>query len=109
MAFGAIVVALLLAASAGGLWLQLTKTRQASKAYLLSHASFEQSPQATILLEVATLQVVTANQAFLTESGYSAEELSHIPITQLFGEEVSRENLQAQLSEPVQRAALKMR
>jgi diguanylate cyclase (GGDEF)-like protein/PAS domain S-box-containing protein len=109
MAFGAIVVALLLAASAGGLWLQLARTRQASKAYLLSHASFEQSPQATILLEVATLQVVTANQAFLTESGYSAEELSQIPITQLFGEEVSRDNLQAQLSEPVQRAALKMR
>jgi len=109
MAFGAIVVALLLAASAGGLWLQLARTRRASKAYLLSHASFEQSPQATILLEVATLQVVTANRAFLTESGYSAEELSQIPITQLFGEEVSRDNLQAQLIEPAQRAALKMR
>jgi diguanylate cyclase (GGDEF)-like protein/PAS domain S-box-containing protein len=109
MAFGAIVVALLLAASAGGLWLQLDRTRRASKEYLLSHASFEQSPQATVLLEIATLQIVTANPAFLAESGYSAAELPSISITQLFGEETSRDNLQAQLSEPTQRAALKMR
>jgi diguanylate cyclase (GGDEF)-like protein/PAS domain S-box-containing protein len=109
MAFSAIVVALLLAASAGGLWLQLDRTRRASRKYLLSHASFEQSPQATVLLEVATLQVVTANQAFLSESGYSAEELPRISITQLFGDDACHETLQAQLSEPAQRAALKMR
>jgi diguanylate cyclase (GGDEF)-like protein/PAS domain S-box-containing protein len=108
MVFGAIAGIVMLAAGATGAWLYLRKTH-ATAQLLLSHASFEQSPQATVLLELAPFRVITANAAFLKESGYSAQELPGIAVAQLFGDESSRDSVLAQLREPTDHAAFRVR
>jgi PAS domain S-box-containing protein len=62
-------------AAASSPWLRLTKSRRATKAWYQSHAAFEQAPQAIILLDALTLQVVRGNAALQKVSGYSADEL----------------------------------
>jgi diguanylate cyclase (GGDEF)-like protein/PAS domain S-box-containing protein len=104
-----IVAPLILLGVIGTLWLQLRKSRRASEDRLLSHASFEQAPQAMLLLDVMALQVIGANAAFLKESGYSADELRGMPAIRLFVEETSREALMAQLRDPTDHATLKLR
>src|SRR5665213_1190495 len=108
MALAWIVVAMTLAAAAGGLWLHLRKSRRISVERLLSTASFDQSPQAAVLLDQKSLQVIVANAAFLRESGYSAEELRGMPATRLFVDETSRDGVMPQLREPTDYAPLKV-
>ncbi len=99
MALASIVVALALMAAAGGLWLHLRKSRRISQERLLSTASFDQSPQGAVLLDLVSLQVIVANAAFLRESGYSADELRGMPATRLFVDETSRYLMLSQLRE----------
>jgi diguanylate cyclase (GGDEF)-like protein/PAS domain S-box-containing protein len=109
MVFGILVVALILAGIAGVLWSRLQKTQRTVERYQLAHASLAQSPQASVLLEALTFRVVAANEAFLKESGYSAEELPGTSATLFFGDESSREGSLAQLREPTDHVAIKMR
>jgi diguanylate cyclase (GGDEF)-like protein/PAS domain S-box-containing protein len=102
-------VAFLLAAVVVSLWLQLRKARRSSAEYRLSHASFEQSPRGSVVLDDATLQVIAANATFLKESGYSVAELRGMSATQLFVDETSQDALMAQLRAPVGQTALKIR
>jgi diguanylate cyclase (GGDEF)-like protein/PAS domain S-box-containing protein len=109
MVLVAIGVAFILAAAVVSLWLQLRKTRRTSDEYRLSHASFEQSPRGSVVLDDATLRVISANTTFLKESGYSFDELRGMSATQLFVDETSQDALSAQLRAPVGQTALKIR
>jgi diguanylate cyclase (GGDEF)-like protein/PAS domain S-box-containing protein len=109
MALVSIGVAFILAAAVVSLWLQLRKTRRTRDEYLLSHASFEQSPRGSVVLDEATLQVISANATFLKESGYSVDELRGMSATQLFVDETSQDALIAQLRAPVDQTALTIR
>jgi diguanylate cyclase (GGDEF)-like protein/PAS domain S-box-containing protein len=109
MVLVAIGVAFILAAAVVSLWLQLRKTRRTSDEYRLSHASFEQSPRGSVVLDDATLKVISANATFLKESGYSVDELRGMSATQLFVDETSQDALSAQLRAPVGQTALKIR
>jgi diguanylate cyclase (GGDEF)-like protein/PAS domain S-box-containing protein len=109
MALVSIGVAFILAAAVVGLWLQLRRTRRTSDEYRLSHASFEQSPRGSVVLDDATLRVICANATFLKESGYSVDELQGMSATQLFVDETSQDALIAQLRAPVGQTALKLR
>jgi diguanylate cyclase (GGDEF)-like protein/PAS domain S-box-containing protein len=109
MALASLVVALILAAAVVSLWLQLRRIRRTGEELLLSHASFEQSPRAAVLLEEASLRVISANAAFLKESGYSAAELRGMNATQLFVDETSQDALTVQLRATIGHAALKTR
>ena len=109
MALVSLLVAFILAAAVVSLWLQLQKLRRTSDERLLSHASFEQSPRASVVLDEITLEVISANAAFLKESGYSAGELQGMTATQLFVEESSQDALMTQLRTPVGQTALKIR
>jgi diguanylate cyclase (GGDEF)-like protein/PAS domain S-box-containing protein len=104
----ALIVALVLAAAAGMAWLQVRKVRRVREARLLSHASFEQSPQAMVLFDVMSLQVIAANASFVKDSGYSADELRGTAAARLFVDETSRDGLMAQLREPTDHAHLKL-
>ena len=109
MVIASLLVALILAAAVASLWLQLRKLRRTSDEQLLSHASFEQSPRASVLLDEASLEVISANAAFLKESGYSTDELRGLNATQLFVDETSQDALTVQLRTPGGHAALKTR
>jgi diguanylate cyclase (GGDEF)-like protein/PAS domain S-box-containing protein len=109
MALVSLLVAFVLAAAVVSLWLQLQKLRRISDERLLSHASFEQSPRASVVLDETTLEVISANAAFLKESGYSADELQGLNATQLFVEESNQDALAAELRTPVGHTALKIR
>ncbi|HTV78782.1 MAG TPA: EAL domain-containing protein [Steroidobacteraceae bacterium] len=109
MALASTVVAFILAAVLAGLGLQLLTLRRAARQHLLSHASFEQSPRASLLLDAATLQVLSANPAFVSESGYSLADLRGLDAARLFEGEVSSEALAAQLRAPAADAVLKLR
>jgi diguanylate cyclase (GGDEF)-like protein/PAS domain S-box-containing protein len=109
MVLASLVVTLLLAAAVAGLWLELRRLRRTSAEYLLSHASFEQSPRASVLLDEATLEVISANATFLNESGYSPQELRGLNATQLFVDENSQDALTVQLRSPGGHAGLKTR
>jgi diguanylate cyclase (GGDEF)-like protein/PAS domain S-box-containing protein len=109
MVFGVLVVALILAGIAGVLWSRLQETQRTVERYQLAHAKLAQSPQATVLIEAPTFRVITANEAFLKESGYSAEELPGTSASLFFGEESSREGSLTQLREPTDHAAIKTR
>src|SRR5450755_2425681 len=104
----ALIVALVLAAAAGMVWLQVRKIRRVREGRLLSHASFEQSPQAMVLFDVMSLQVIAANASFVKDSGYSADELRGTAAARLFVDETSRDGLMAQLREPTDHAHLKL-
>jgi diguanylate cyclase (GGDEF)-like protein/PAS domain S-box-containing protein len=108
MVLASIVVALALTAAAGAVWLHLLKSRRVSQERLLSSASFDQSPQAAVLLDLMSLQVIVANAAFLRESGYSADELRGMPATRLFVDETARDLMLSQLREPTDHAPLKL-
>jgi diguanylate cyclase (GGDEF)-like protein/PAS domain S-box-containing protein len=109
MVLVSIGVPFILAAAVVSLWLQLRKTRRTSEQYRLSHASFEQSPRGSVVLDDATLRVISANATFLKESGYSVDELRGMTATQLFVDETSQDALIAQLRAPVDQTALKIR
>ena len=109
MVLVSIGVAFILAAAVVSLWLQLRKTRRTSDECRLSHASFEQSPRGSVVLDDATLKVISANATFLKESGYSVDELRGMSATQLFVDETSQDTLIAQLRAPVDQTALKIR
>jgi diguanylate cyclase (GGDEF)-like protein/PAS domain S-box-containing protein len=109
MALASLLVAFVLAAAVVSLWLQLQKLRRTSDERLLSHASFEQSPRASVVLDETTLEVISANPAFLKESGYSADELRGLNATLLFVEESNPDSLTSQLRTPVGHTALKIR
>jgi diguanylate cyclase (GGDEF)-like protein/PAS domain S-box-containing protein len=108
MAIALIAVALLLAVAAGVLRFRLQQCRRQLADYLLSHASFEQSSQAGVLLEAMSLHVIAANEAFQRVSGYSAQELAGLSATRLFVDE-SRDGPMAQLREPADHTTLKVR
>ena len=109
MAVASLVVALILAAAVAGLWRQLQGLRRTGDEHLLSHASFEQSPRASVMLDETTLDVIAANAAFLRESGYSLDEIQGLNATQLFVDETSEDALTVQLRAASGHAALKTR
>ena len=109
MAHASLVVALILAAALVGLWRQLQTLRRTGEEHLLLRASFEQSPRASVVLDETTLDVISANAAFLRESGYSADELQGLNAAHLFVDETSQDALTLQLRAPGGHAALKTR
>ncbi|HEX3838892.1 MAG TPA: EAL domain-containing protein [Steroidobacteraceae bacterium] len=94
-------------AAAAGVWLRLRKTRSQRAITLISQATFEQSPTGVILLDASTLHIITANTAFLRQTGYAAAELLATPVMRLFDEDASGEALMGRLREPTDHATLK--
>jgi len=99
----------MLAAAARSPWLRLTKSRRTSEAWYQSHAAFEQAPQAIILLNALTLQVVRANAAFQKVCGYSAEELLGLTAARLFLDDSCGDSLIKRLRHPTDKVTLKVR
>jgi diguanylate cyclase (GGDEF)-like protein/PAS domain S-box-containing protein len=91
------------------LWLKLRKNGETSDDGLLLQASFEQSPTAILLLDAATLHIVTTNAAFVKQSGYAAQELLGMPATRVFEEDGSGDALAGRMRDPTDHVTLKVR
>ena len=90
---------------AAALWLRLRKIRRALDQGHLTRASFEQSLQAVVLLDRATLEVVLANSAFLKKVGYSTDEILTLSACNLFGDDRTTDALATQLRTPAEHVA----
>ena len=95
--------------TAASLWLKLRRSLRTNAHWLLSQASYEQSPTAVVLLDSTTLHIIDANAAFLKKSGYLAEELLGIPATRLFDGETPSDTLLSRLRNPAEHVTLKVR
>jgi diguanylate cyclase (GGDEF)-like protein/PAS domain S-box-containing protein len=93
----------------GNLWLKLRKRLLTGGNGLLAQASFEQSPTAVLLLDATTLHIVSANPAFVKQSGYSAHQLLGMPATRVFDEDTSSEALLSRMRDPTDHVTLKVR
>jgi diguanylate cyclase (GGDEF)-like protein/PAS domain S-box-containing protein len=93
----------------GSLWLKLRSSLGIGDKRLLSQASFEQSPTAVVLLDATTLHIVTANAAFVKQSGYSARELQGMPAMRVFDEDTSGDALMNRLRDPTDHVTRKVR
>ena len=100
------IMPLILAAGVGSLWLKLRNRRRTSR---LSQASFEQSPTAILLLDATTLHILTANPAFVKQSGFSARELVRMSAARVFEEDTASDALMSRLRDPAHHVTLKVR
>jgi diguanylate cyclase (GGDEF)-like protein/PAS domain S-box-containing protein len=75
----------------------------------LGIAIFEQSPTPMVLLDGDTLQGISCNSAFMSLSGYSAEDCKGRPAALLFGHTGSSDALTSRLRNPSSQEPLKVR
>ena len=77
----------------------------------IRQAIFAQWPTTALVLDPATLRIVTANPAALRSTGYSLEEVRELPFTELFSAEGAADTrvLIARLQDATSRAPIEMR